>query len=139
MFREVCKVHDYQRGKRPIPTVDCGGHLFSDTPAALYRAMYLGMPKQIDFSDMYKGGLVDFCSPCYRFVASFSLWKYEAGFYFGCARECAEGRPDEIRGGWPSCDNGVRCKSELGNKWFSAIVKALERSWDVYPGNDFVV
>ncbi len=140
VFQRAYKWHDYRKGDRPVGTGQCGGAKFEDTPQALYRALYLLQPEEVDFSDMYKTGtLVDFCSPNYEFVCSLQLFKYEVGIYFECARQHVQGQLNGVRGGWPSCDNGVQCRDSLGQKWFQLAVVALERQWDVYSGNRFQV
>lgn len=140
LFKSVYLWHDYRLGNREVPAVSCGGHSFEDTPKSLYRALFLLKPSEIDFSDMYKTGtLIDVVSPCKQFVISLQLWKYELAMYFRCAKEYAAGQRSGIVGGWADCDNGVKCSSELGNKWFDVAVKALEREWTVYGGNDFCV
>lgn len=140
VFQRAYKWHDYRKGDRPVGTVDCGGAQFENTPRALYRALYLLQPEVVDFSDMYKTGtLVDFCSPDYEFGCSLQLFKYEAGLYFECAEQHAEGQRSAICGGSFSSDNGVRCKDPLGQKWFRLAVAAMERQWNVYSGNNFQV
>ena len=140
VLKKVAKWHDYRNGDRPIPSFPCGGHQFDDTPKALYRTLYLFNPAEVDFSDMYKTGtLIHICSPCYRFCVSLELHKYEFAAYFDCAREFVSGQPKMIQGGWATADNGMKCNSDLGNKWFDVIVKALEYKWMVYGGSSFEV
>lgn len=140
IFRRVYKWHDYREGNRPRGVVDCGSVKFEDTPRSLYRALFWVAPSFVDFSDMYKTGtLIDLCSPDYDFLCSLQLFKYELGAYFECAEQHKEGRLSMIQGGWPGCDNGVRCKSDLGKKWFGVIVRALTQEWSVYSGNNFSV
>jgi hypothetical protein len=140
VFRRVFVWYDYRKGDRTVVTANFGGHEFADTPRSLYRAFYLFEPEVADLSDMYKTGtLVDFCSPCGQFTCSFQLHKYAACVRFYCAQEYIEGTPTLCQGGWADCDNGLRCSSEFGMRWFHLAVKALEREWDVYPGNNFVV
>ncbi len=146
VFGRVYKWHDYRKGDRSTETVNCGGHEFPDTPRALYRALHLLEPAEVDFSDMYKtGSLVDFCAPDFEFHCSFQLHKHEACIRFYCAPQHVVEDPDRgrggliVQGGWASCDNGVYCKSELGNKWFAIVVQAIERKWMVYSGNEFSV
>lgn len=139
-FRKLFKWHDYREGPRKVGTCDCGGHRFENTPEAFYRAAYLLKPSHIDMSDMYKtGSMIDFVSPCGEFHGSLQLYKYEVQLYFACAKEHLGGKGSAVVGGWADCDNGWHCTSDLGNKWFEVAVKALERKWDVYPGNNFVV
>jgi len=140
VLKRIAKWHDYREGNRPVGTTSCGGYQFNDTPKSLYRALYLFSPAEVDFSDMYKTGtLIQICSPCYRFCASLELHKYEFAAYFGCATELAVGRSEAIRGGCATADNGVKCNSDLGNKWFDLIVKVLEHKFMVYSGNSFEV
>ena len=140
VLKRVAKWHDYRNGQRPIATFSCGGHKFDDTPKSLYRALYLFRPGEVDFLDMYKTGtLIHICSSCYRFCVSLELHKYEFAAYFECAEEFKIGQPKMIQGGWASCDNGVKCNSDLGNKWFDTVVKALEYKLMVYSGNNFEV
>lgn len=140
VFRRVYKWHDYRKGNRSVGVVDCCGHKFSDTPRALYRVCHLVQPEEVNFEDMYKtGSLIDLCSPDQQFMVSFQLHKHEACLRFYCAPQHAIGRPSAVQGGWASCDNGVKCKSEPGLKWFAVAVQSLEREWDVYSGNRFVV
>ncbi len=140
VFGRVYKWHDYRQGNRRQATVSCGGVEFDDTPRALYRALYLLRPAVVDFSDMYKTGtLVDFCSPDKQFMCSVQLHKYETCMRFFCCPEHAVGQPEFVQGGWASCDNGVRCTSDIGNQWFAVAKVALNWTWGVYPGNEFSV
>jgi len=140
VLKRVAKWHDYRNGNRPIGTVSCGGHRFNDTPKALYRTLYLFGPAEVDFSYMYKTGtMIQVCSPCYRFCASLELHKYEFAAYFDCAKEFAIGQSKMIQAGDASSDNGIKCNSDLGNKWFDMIVKILEHKIMVYSGNSFEV
>ena len=140
LFRKLYRWHDYRDGPREVGTVDCGGHCFDDSPKTLYRALYLLRPSHVDFADMYKtGSLIDFVSPCNEFMISLQLFKYEFQAYFSCAENHARGQLHGVIGGWADADNGVSCGSELGNKWFDIAVRAIERRWDVYRGNNFMV
>jgi len=119
----------------------CVGFSIEDTPKALYRALYLGKPSEVDFSDMYKTGMLfGFKSPCGYFFSTIELFKYEFGVYCYCkAREDIGGLAHGVQGGWPSCDNGTHCKNPVGQLWFGTLKLALEYEHDVYPGNDFKV
>lgn len=120
---------------------ECIGFDIDDTPRALYRALYLGKPESVDFSDMYKTGMLfGFASPCGSFFSIITLFKYEFGVYCYCKnREDISGQLYGVRGGWPSCDNGVCCNSPNGQLWFDVLKMALNFKHGVYPGNNFEV
>jgi len=140
LIRKCYLWHDYRKGNRPKAIYDCGSMKFSDTPKVLYRMLYLIQPSQIDFSHMYKTGtLVDIVSPCYNYLASFQLWKYEASLYFGCPHEDLAGRSYIVICNIPGSDNGLYCKNPLGLLWFEVIQMALNFEYDVYSGNNFKV
>lgn len=144
LFPECYHWHDYRKGNRPYPTCDCGSVGFTDTPKALYRALYLLQPAVVDFSDMYKTGtLVDFTDPDGRFLCSLQLYKYEVALYFGCRRELLIDEQAKqglrISCGVPGADNGVKCSDPLGNLFFEVATMALNFEHDVYGGNDFKV
>lgn len=140
VFRRTYKWHDYRAGDRPVGTNDCGGVKFDDTPRSLYRALFWVNPSFVDFSDMYKtGSMLDLCSPDYHFVCSLQLFKYELGAYFACAKQHIEGQPHMVIASAPGSDNGMRCRSALGNKWFDVAITAFSREWMIYGGNDFRV
>ena len=119
----------------------CTGFDVKDTPKALYRALYLGLPDKVDFSDMYKSGtLFGFESKCENFFSAIVLYKYEINVYNYCKnREDIGGQPHCIQGGWASCDNGIYCISNVGKLWFEVLKIALETEWEIYSGNHFEV
>ena len=117
----------------------CGSFTLSDTPKALYRAMYLFGPKRVDFSDMYKQELMAFATPDKRFVATFELFKYEAGVYCYAPKDVIEGKGRGIIAGWPGADNGWHCTDPVGALFFEVVKGLLDYTHMVYGGNDFEV
>ena len=129
---------------RPIARVppgqyfDCGSRRVADTPAALYRLLFLCRPESVEFSDMYKTRLFAFTSSDGRFLVSVELFKYELGLYFACTRECLLGKGSGVIAGWPGADNGWRC-TEDGQAFFGLVWAMSHRKLEVYPGNNFSV
>lgn len=136
-------VHDYEaKGDRPIGTIDCGSVALEDTPACLYRALFLFRPEWVSFKDMYKNSLLTLVSPDYRLVASIDFFKYEMGVYFSASKEhttISSTANCGIISGMPGADNGVKFQGELAEQWFGFLVKLLTRKWMVYSGNNFEV
>jgi hypothetical protein len=116
----------------------------SNTPADLYRLLYLCEPVGLDFDDMYGCGLFGIVSPCHRFAMNFYLHQYELAAYQRVKKSLAvrtreEHGPFVIKCGIPGADNGVATKDADAVAWFEMVGSALRRSWDVYPGNGFKV
>jgi hypothetical protein len=123
----------------------------SNTPHTLYRLLYLTCPKSVDFSDMYKTGLLGASSPCGRFGIAFETWKYEVAARWFVREEYAQRtRPEHglpvpggghitVTGGWPGADNGVATKHPEAARWFELWQIALGMKWMVYGGNNFEV
>jgi hypothetical protein len=141
IFKNCYKLHDYSKhGNRPIGTIECGSTCFADTSKTLYRLLFLSKPETIDFSDMYKSyTLIELCSPCYEFCVSFQFYKYELAAHFHCAEQHITGKLHPIICGVPGSNNGVKCKSKLGNLWFSTLKNILEHKRLIYSGNNFSV
>jgi hypothetical protein len=143
VFRECFKTIEM-----PIPNdaedlkgFACGSASLDDTPRALYRLLYLAKPASVDFSDMYKsGGLFVLASPDRSFFASVETYKYELGLYFYAKDKSAiGGEGTGIIGGWPGADNRRHVSDPIGAKFFDVLLKAVNREWDVYSGNNFKV
>jgi hypothetical protein len=141
LFGECFAVLVMGENTKDLKGYRCVGFDIEDTPKALYRALYLGKPNKVDFSDMYKTGMLfGFRSPCGNFFATIELFKYEFGVYFYCKnKEDIGGQAHGVQGGWPSCDNGIYCKNPSGQLWFDVLKMALEYEHDVYSGNNFKV
>lgn len=93
----------------------CGGAADFDTSKALYRALFLFKPSNIDFSDMYKTHLFGVVSLDGRFAVWIELFKYELGLYFYCRdKSDIEGQSHFVQSGYPDSDNGIRCSSQEG-------------------------
>jgi len=144
LFEECFKLHDYGAGTRPIGTIECGSHKFKDSPTSMYRFLWLMKPKSVDFSDMYKSEtLIEVCSPDYEFCVAFAFFKYE----FSCRFHVAEKHildkrtPGRfyVQCGIPGSDTGKSCSSDIGNLWFSVLMKTLDTRHCLYGGNDFYV
>lgn len=140
LFTHIFVLHDYRRqGPRPIATYDCGS-IGTDTPRALYRLLFLVQPPHVDFSSMYKSeALFALCSPDYHFVAHPQFFKYKLAMYFSASAEHVEGRKKAIQSGMPGYDNGMRAKTPELRAWCALLQRCLERTWAVYPGNNFEV
>lgn len=133
-------VHDYEtQGDRPIGVYDCGSVKLDDTPAALYRTLFLFKPERVSFKDMYKSSFLALVSPDYSLLASVEFFKYEIGVYFGCAKEYLKGRSSGVISGMPGAYNGVTYQGEFPEAWFGLLTKLLNRKWMVYGGNNFEV
>jgi len=117
----------------------CGASSINNTPVSLYRILYLINPTGIDFNDMYKSALFYVISPCSKFLIQFYLFKYELAVYFYCTKEHLCSETIYFWGGAPDADNKVSCTSDIGNLWFDTIVQVINRKYNIYPGNDFVV
>ena len=136
---ELCK-----KCVKPLSTTEkfygCGSFEVKNTPAALYRALWLFRPTKVDFSDMYKTNLFAMVSSCGRFAFSVELYKYEIGIYlYTNNKDFVTDQGTGVIGGWPGCDNGWNCSDEQGQQFFSLIQKLLETKHMVYGGNDFEV
>jgi hypothetical protein len=139
LFPKVFVLRDYkEKGNRPVGTFDCGS-VKCEGPCSLYIAMFLSRPKSVDFSDMYKASLLCWCSPDYRFVASFELFKYEPALYFSASKELVCGQASSIQAGAPGADNGISSNDPLFLRWCKLLETCLDREWMVYGGNDFKV
>ncbi len=119
----------------------CGSIGLPDTPKSLYRALYLFEPNDVDFSDMYKSKILNVVSPHGDYAARLYLFKYELSLYFYCRERLITKTKDDhgIRCNIPGADNSLACSGPVGNLWFEVLVAALNREWDVYCGNDFMV
>lgn len=138
LFRE-CAPLGWPEGDEGKKYCGCGSIEVGDTPAALYRLLYLLKPKSMDFSDMYKSHLFGIFSADKRFLVDVYLFKYEIGLYFYCPKEVLGGKGSFVVGGWPGADNGWNCTDEDGNAFFEMIREAVNYTWQVYPGNNFEV
>jgi hypothetical protein len=77
--------------------------------------------------------------PTGELLALFEFYKYEAAIYFAAKKRHIEGRGSGVVCGLPGSDNGVRCATEVSREWFGLLVDCLNREWEVYGGNNFVV
>ena len=119
---------------------ECGSFTLKDTPKALYRALHLFGPKEVDFRDMYKCNLFGIVSADGRFSCSLVLFKYELGVYcYTSDSDAVAGKKPFVRGGWPGCDNGRHCIDEVGLLFFDVVKALLNYTHGVYPGNNFEV
>lgn len=110
-----------------------------DSPATLYRLLWLVEPKEVKFGDMYKAHLFSFMSADERFIAAVELYKYEVGIYFYTNAENIETKNNGVWGGWPGADNHVRLKDGVDGD-FVEMVKAIANTvLMVYGGNNFEV
>jgi hypothetical protein len=134
-------VHDYEtKGARPIGTYGCGSVKMENTPASLYRALFLFAPERVSFKDMYKNSFLTLVSADYSLVASIEFFKYELAIYFSATREHISGtRGSSIIAGAPGSDNGIWYQGAAAEAWFGLLTKLLQRKWMVYGGNDFEV
>lgn len=123
--------------------IECGGCGFEDTPAALYRLLWLAKPDNLDLLDMYKQELFVLTSRCRQFFVEVCTWKYELSLRFYCTLEhhvsYRDAGPMQVFAGNPSADNGYGCTSEIGRRWFDFVRQAAATRHVVYPGNDFEV
>jgi len=118
----------------------CGSSTLSDTPKALYRMLWLCNPKRVDFSDMYKSPLLAVATPDKRFLATFELFKFEAGLYFYAPQGTIQSKGlDLLVAGWPGADNGRTCQDSTGQLFFDVLKRLLEYRHGVYSGNNFEV
>jgi hypothetical protein len=134
------RIHDYETmGNRPIGTRDCGSVKLADTPKSLYRCMFLFRPERVSFQAMHKRGLLTLVSPDYKLVASIEFFKYELGLYFSATPEHTTGRGSTVINGGPGADNGVQPHGDVAVAWFGLLRELLDREWEIYGGNNFVV
>jgi hypothetical protein len=120
--------------------IECGSYAPTNTPAGLYRLLWLAEPKEVDFSDMYKNRLFSLMSTDERFVISVEMFKCELGLYFYAPKEMVNA--SGFRGviaGWPGANNGLQCTDETGIAFFDLVKKIVEHEFEVYSGNHFRV
>lgn len=134
-------IHDYDtQGNRLVGTYPCGSVRLTDTPASLYRALFLFRPERASFKDMYKNAFLTLVSPDYHLVATLEFFKYEMAIYFEASREYVSGTSQSpIISGLPGSDNGIQYNGEYPEAWFGLLRELLTRKWMVYGGNDFEV
>ena len=114
---------------------------FEDTPKSLYRFLYLWKPKDIDFSDMYKSGLVKIRIHK-KGVVCLALYKYELSAYLYVTPDQIRPRPQhsiEISCGVPGIENEALIADSEVYKEFQIFRGLLEMKHNVYLGNDFTV
>ncbi len=116
-----------------------GGVSFKNTPKTLYRMLYLLKPNNVDFSDMYKSGILVFSSPDNKYWCGFGFYKYEIGIYFYCPKKELHSENTGIICGIPDVDNQWNCTNKTGQLFFEVLKMALDHEYDVYPGNGFKV
>lgn len=133
----IFRVHT---GPFPIEVFECGSTGLEDTPKSLYRALFLLKPQHsLCFARMYKGSLIQVAAPNNTLAASIEFFKYELALYFYATKEHIQGNGSSIISGLPGADNGVRFSTEVAAEWFSLLTDVLNREWEVYSGNDFIV
>jgi hypothetical protein len=156
---EIYRLHRWEEdGDLTTSVQDCGSSPIKDTPAGLYRLLYLfaaqggrwpagkiapqpgSRPWLLDFGDIGKScGLFGILSPGGEFVAQPYFYKYELALGWRASREHIVGRERGVLCGVPGSDNGVNAASEELKAWQALLVRMLEREWDVYSGNGFRV
>lgn len=130
------RVVDYDTAP-PSEMFECGSSRLKDTPKSLYRVLFLFKPQRLSFGDMYKARLLVLVDPTGELAALFEFYKYEAAIYFAAKKRHIAGRGRNVICGLPGSDNGVTCSTEYAREWFSLLVDCLNRSWEVYGGNNF--
>lgn len=141
LFRQCILVDDFESEADARRYIAAGSAKIEDTPASLYRVLYLLKPEKISFSDMYKISLLSFFSADKRFFVDVGFYKYELDLRFYALRELVD--TSEATGvycGVPGLDNGYHMKDEDGTAFFEMVKEAINSyKWPVYPGNNFEV
>ena len=140
LFGGIFLTHFYEiDGDRRIATRECESVKLNGA-AAFYRLLFLAQPKQLDFSDMYKSGILfALVSPNGEFVADIEFWKYEPCVRFSAAPEHLDVEPRIVFCGIPGTDNGGHAKTLELKAWMALLQRCLDRRWMMYSGNDFEV
>jgi hypothetical protein len=119
---------------------DCGSYKAEDTPRGMYRLFYLLEPKEVDFTNMYRGELFSFVSADERFLVKVCLFEYELGLYFLAQEDLVDKSEGVcVPAAWPGADNKVSLVDPLGVDFFEMIKLVVEHKFEVYPVGEFVV
>jgi len=118
----------------------CGLHVVEDTPKALYRLLYLFGQPSMNFTKMYKEGLLWLVSPNGQFLVECYFSKYLLCLEYWVLNSNDINPKLESWQRWPySFEQGTRCINPDGQSFFELVTSALESKWDIYNGTDFIV
>jgi len=136
-FRKCVKLVSSNKGK---DYHDCGSYKVEDTPRGMYRLFYLLEPKEVDFTNMYRGELFSFVSADERFLVKVSLFEYELALYFLAHEDLIDKSEGVcVPSAWPGADNKVRVIDPVGIDFFEMMKKIVEYEFEVYPVGEFKV
>lgn len=114
---------------------------FKDTPKSLYRFLYLWQPTEVDFSDMYKGGLAVIDLNGVGLVL-LKFYKFELVAYLYAPQSELKPRPQafiEISSEIPATENEEFIDGSKAKEEFEIFGSLLEWMHTVYAGNNFEV
>lgn len=135
IIRNLKNFKDYQQ---LIQVTSC---TFENTPKSFFRFLYLWKPKKIDFSDMYKSTIA-MIKIHKNGIVILSFYKYElVAYLFTIPNEIKPCQQCDIKivSGVPGFDNEqLKEDSEVG-KEFQIFRGILEKEYEIYPGNNFIV